>query len=393
MARFGTLLSIAIVDEDLDAAEREQVEPGSADDHVGLERLSRFERDPVPRERANASGLDRCVAAPDRLEQIGVGHEADALIPRRVQGPEVLVDRKAPRQLLLHACADQAAREVGKAAADLEEQHREQDVLRADQLVREAAWQDLASQIREHVARGQRGDVRGRALQHDHVLRRFCKRGNQRHGGGAAADHDDLFSTDVQPLGPLLRVDPSALKIGAPGEIGLVSSLVVVITAADIEEGRGVFALLFFRARLRGHKPALFARGPARRDHPGVEADVRLDTQLSRGIPDISKYRGPVGDRLRFGPRAERIPEREHVRIRSQAGIAKEIPGAADLTAALEDRVRLAWTLLLQMSSGPDSGETGADDQDVHEVRQALAPQVRRFAVNIHAPCCHGAAA
>ena len=96
-----------------------------------------------------------------------------------------------------------------------------------------------------------------------------------------------------------------------------------------------------------------------------MEADFLVDAVLGRGLADVVQDPRPVGDRLRLGPRLERIAQREHVAVGADAGIAEQIPGAADAVAALEDDETLAGALLLQVIARADAGQPGADDQHV----------------------------
>src|SRR5258708_16638578 len=100
-----------------------------------------------------------------------------------------------------------------------------------------------------------------------------------------------------------------------------------------------------------------------------VEADIAVDVVLGRGLADVIQNVRPVGDRLRLGPRLERIAEREHVAIGADAGIAKQVPGAADAVAPFEDRVALARALLLQVIARADARQSGADNEDVEVFR------------------------
>ena len=52
-------------------------------------------------------------------------------------------------------------------------------------------------------------------------------------------------------------------------------------------------------------------------------------------------------------------------RVGADAGIAEQVPGAADAVAALENGEALAGALLLQVIARADAGQPGADDQDV----------------------------
>ena len=91
---------------------------------VGLELRAGREPDARLGERLDLVGDDRRAAARDRLEQVAVGHEAQALVPRVVARREVRVDVVARRAAAARdARADQplhAAR--GRAAAELEDQ-------------------------------------------------------------------------------------------------------------------------------------------------------------------------------------------------------------------------------------------------------------------------------
>src|ERR1700732_224565 len=96
-----------------------------------------------------------------------------------------------------------------------------------------------------------------------------------------------------------------------------------------------------------------------------MKANLLVDAVPDGGLADVVQNPRPVRDRLRLGPRLERIAEREHVAVGTDARIAEQVPGAADAVAALEDDVALAGALLLQVKAGADAGQSGADDQDV----------------------------
>ena len=89
------------VDRELHAAERQQVQAGGGDDEVGLELVARPQPQPLLGERLDLVGDDRRSALRQRLEQVAVGHQAQALVPRVVAGREVGVDVVARRQLAL----------------------------------------------------------------------------------------------------------------------------------------------------------------------------------------------------------------------------------------------------------------------------------------------------
>src|SRR5690606_38514831 len=81
--------------------------------------------------------------------------------------------------------------------------------------------------------------------------------------------------------------------------------------------------------------------------------------------------------RLLAVPRAKRVAEREHVGVRTDPGIAEEVPGPADGVARLEDRVGGPRALVLHIVGRAHAGEACADDQYVdvlHGGHQAAEP-------------------
>ena len=74
---------------------------------------------------------------------------------------------------------------------------------------------------------------------------------------------------------------------------------------------------------------------------------------------------GAVGDAFLPQPRLVGEAEREDAAVGADAGEAKEVPGAADTRAALEDGVRVSGVALLDAVGGADTGDARADDHDV----------------------------
>ena len=160
-------------------------------------------------------------------------------------------------------------------------------------------------------------------------------RRDQRHGGRAAADHDDPLALVVEVLGPVLRVDHLALEALAAGELGRVALVVAVVAAAHREEAAGEAGA---SRRCRCVRPRPSSARPAV-DHC-AETTRWLKRILSSipsslgGAPDVVEDRGAVGDRLRLGPRLEAEAERVHVGVRADARVAEEVPGAAEVARA-----------------------------------------------------------
>ncbi len=107
-----------------------------------------------------------------------------------------------------------------------------------------------------------------------------------------------------------------------------------------------------------------------------AEADVPVDAVLGRRLAHVVQDRRAVGDRLGSAPRAEGVAERVHVRVRSDAGVAEQVPGAADGSARLEDGVARPRAARLQVAARADAGQPGAHDQHV-EVRRHARSRVR----------------
>ena len=157
-------------------------------------------------------------------------------------------------------------------------------------------------------------------------------------------------------------------EVGRAGKLRRVAFLVFVIARAHEQEIAGEahdFGRALAHRALGLHRPARLRRRPRRAFDAMVEADVLVDAVVDSGLAHVVQNPRSVGDRLRLGPRFERIAERIHVGVGADAGIAKQIPGAADAITPLEDDVALARAFLLQVIARADAGQAGADDEDV----------------------------
>ena len=169
-------------------------------------------------------------------------------------------------------------------------------------------------------------------------------------------------------FGPGLRVHDGAGEVGHAFEVGLVPVVVAVVAAAGEEErGRELDGLVGVGA-FRGDVPERVGRRPVGRNDAVVEADVAVDAGLARRVLDVLEDGVAVGDRLLAVPGPERVAQRVHVRVRTDARVAEEVPGPTDGVARLEDGVVGPRALGLEVVPGADAGQPGADDQDV-EVR------------------------
>ena len=310
-------------------------------------------------------GDDRDATVADRLEQVAVGHDAQALVPRVVARREMGVDVEVRRELALELLAEQPLHSGGPAATEAVDAQGEQHVLPAGDAVSQLVRQDAFEQPGQRVARGQRDDVAGRALEHRHVGGAFGERRDQRHRGRAAADDDHALAAVVGVLGPELRMHDLAPEAIDAVELGRVALVVAVVAGAGEEEAARQLGGLTGVGAFDLHGPARIVRRPLGADDAVVVADLVVDPMLPRRLADVVQDRSAVDDRPRPAPRAERIAEREHVRVRADAGIAEELPRPTAHPTRLEDRERLAWEALPQPAGSADAGEPGADDQDV----------------------------
>ncbi len=105
-----------------------------------------------------------------------------------------------------------------------------------------------------------------------------------------------------------------------------------------------------------------------RRHDPVAKADLLDYAVLLCGLDDVPADRLAVGDRRSARPRLEVVAEREHVRVRADAWIAEEVPGATEPVACLEDGESLLGALGLKAARCPDSGQACPDDQHVEMI-------------------------
>ena len=166
----------------------------------------------------------------------------------------------------------------------------------------------------------------------------------------------------------MLRMDERAREAIAAGKLRRVSRVVAVVAGAGAQEaGREADGLLASRrvAPERLDRPARVGARPLRAHDAMPEADPALEAGLARRVLDVGADRAAVRDRLRLRPGPERVAHGEHVGVGADAGIAEEIPRAADPLAAFEDREGLPRCVAREMPGGVDAREARADDQDV----------------------------
>ena len=246
--------------------------------------------------------------------------------------------------------------------------------------MRQQHWQPLAQPVGDDVLGRQRDHIARRALQHRHRLRGPRQGRHQGHRGGAATDHDDPLAGHVQPGWPMLRMDERAGKIRGTRIVGHVAVRVVVIAAAAVQKAATQLHGDTVPQHLDG--PMLRVRRPVGANRAMAEAYPTIDAVGARRVAHIVEDRAPLRDRFRLPPGTETVAERVHVGVRTHAGIAEQVPGAADRLAPLQDQDARAGTVPLQVTGGADAGQPGADDDDV-EMLRGHAGSPRRAATRL----------
>ncbi len=245
----------------------------------------------------------------DRLEQVGVGHRAQPLVPRVVGRAEVLVDRIILGQLLGVEVPDDPLGRGRIPLAELEHRTLLEDVLTASQGITELAAEQLLCRIGDGVLGRHRHDVGRRPLQHGHMAGAPGHGRQQRHSGGAAADDDHLLAGVVQVLGPLLRVHDLPGEALAPLELRRVA-LVVAVVAAGAEQpvGADLHPLAAIGA-LDVDDPTGVGTRPGRPVHLVVEPDLAVDAVLGGGLAQVGKDLVSGRDGVLVAPRLELVAE------------------------------------------------------------------------------------
>lgn len=97
-----------------------------------------------------------------------------------------------------------------------------------------------------------------------------------------------------------------------------------------------------------------------------VVADRSINAVLGGGVANVFEDGWAVGHRLCFTPGAEAIAECVHVGVGTDAGIAKQVPGAAHRLASFEDDETLLRAFALQVTRAADSRQPGSHDNYIN---------------------------
>ena len=239
------------------------------------------------------------------------------------------------------------------------------DVAEPDHVIGQLSRQPLAQPLGARILRRAGHHIGGGALQHGHMPGGVGHGRHQRHRRGPGADDHHLLAGIVQIPGPELRVQDLPLEVRLARELRPVPLGVVVIARAHVEEVAGGRCRRGVRPVGVADRPQGGRRVPGRRRHPVLEADVLVDAELLRRLLEIVQDGRAVGDGLGLGPRLEGEAQGVHVAVRADARIAEQVPGAAQMGPALEQRIGPVRTLILQVIGRADAGNPGADHQHV----------------------------
>ena len=84
---------------------------------------------------------------------------------------------------------------------------------------------------------------------------------------------------------------------------------------------------------------------------------------LGRGGAQVIQNRRPVGDGPLAKPGPKTVAQGVHVRVTAHARVSKQVPGAAQAFATLQNAEAAARAIALQLHRRADARKAGTDDQ------------------------------
>ena len=289
-------------------------------------------------------GDHRGLALAHALEQVGIGHEGDALLPGPVARVEVLVDLGlvARAERGAHAGQQFLAHHLGLGHAAPGERGLVEQHLAAHDLVRPLVRDlQLAQHVGQLVGIAPGDEEGGRALQHGDVRALLGDRRDQRRRGRARADDHHLLAVQRQVLGPGLRVHDAALEALHARPLRRVALGMAVVALAHPQELRGEAHRLqrwpSCALRLGLDQPAALRARPLRRADGMAVADVRRQTVVVDHLAQVLQDLLRGGDGLAH-PGLEAVAEGEQVAVGADARVAVRAPGAAVAGLRLQDQ-------------------------------------------------------
>ena len=326
--------------------------------------LARFKRDPGRVDLGDVVGDHFGLVRLDRFEQVGVGDQAQPLFPWVIGRGECHRIVTVAQMLLGHP--GQRIPDLFRLVArGFEYIILHPNVLEAGDGVSQTIGQITPQGIGEAVLRGA-SSIPGRgALQHRDKRRAAGgQRRDDRRCGRSRADYHHLLVREIKVLRPELGVDNGARKALAARNLRIVGRIVVVVSGPQKQELAGHLAgsprIVFER-----QCPARDCAVPVGGKHLAAKPDIAADVAVIDDLVEIFQNRRTIGNRLFMGPRLELEAQRVHVRIRTDAGIAEQIPGSAQVGTPLDDRIAFAAAFLAQMHRHADTRDARADDQHI----------------------------
>ena len=156
-----------------------------------------------------------------------------------------------------------------------------------------------------------------------------------------------------------------ALEIVPTGKFGGIARIVAVVTGRSDQVARPPGLGLAAGLMAGGDRPGGALPIPVGACDLALETDMRGHAIFLGGFLHIALDRGAVGQDLGLAPGPELVAKGRHVRIRADARIAEQIPGAADGLAPLQHRVGLALELAGDVAGSADAGQAGANNQNI----------------------------
>ena len=310
-------------------------------------------------------GHDRDGAGADLLEKIAVGDKAKALIPGVVARREMLLDIVVGTELRSDHAEQNLLDLLGLRAGAIVGETLELNILETGDRVGPLLGHDLPQEDRDLIDGGSGYHVSGGALDHGHVLGILRHIRHDGYGGCATADHGDALVCVVETFGPELRIDDLTFEVVCAFELGAIAVFIVVVARAHHQKvALDVDGFVRVLAQDLERPLLVFAR-PSCAFKRVLEADVFTHAVLVGGLVHVVSNRSAVGDRLAFFPGLEGKAKGMHVTVGAYAGIAEEVPGAADRVAPFEERVGLARAMVFEVAGCTDSGQAGTNDDDV----------------------------
>ena len=144
----------------------------------------------------------------------------------------------------------------------------------------------------------------------------------------------------------MLGMDDRASESMEPGDVWLVSLLIIVVAGAEPKKSTGPFFLPV--VVFDGHRPQFLPAVPGGVHQSVLITHKAIKIVLFDGVIDVAADGLSVGHGIGTVPRLERETEGIHVGVGANAGITKEVPGASRSLSCLDNQKPLVRARVLQ---------------------------------------------